>query len=60
MTMADERHSAGEARSVSLGHSERGRVVVVIYTEWNPRVRIISAREATPKERRQYESAKHS
>jgi uncharacterized DUF497 family protein len=31
-------------------------LLVVAYTERNRRVRIISARQATPRERRQYES----
>jgi len=38
--------------------SSATRLLVVAYTERNGRIRIISAREATPKERRQYESGK--
>ena len=52
----DPDHSEGELRFLSLGRSEAGRLLVVSYTERGSRVRIISAREATPKERREYES----
>ena len=44
-----------EDRFVTIGGDAVGRVLVVAYT-WRPdRVRIISARAATPRERRQYE-----
>ena len=55
MTISDDAHSE-EARFVSIGRSESGRLIVVAYTERKDRVRIISARVATPTERRQYES----
>ena len=48
--------SQGEFRFLSLGRSEADRLLVVSYTERGPRIRIISAREATPRERRAYES----
>jgi len=35
-------------RFVSIGLSEAGRFLVVAYTERGPRIRIISARQATP------------
>lgn len=56
VTIADPTHSRQEARFVSIGLSEAGRLLVVTYTERNGRIRIISAREAAPRERRQYES----
>ncbi len=52
----DIAHSEGERRFRALGVSERGRVLVVIYIERGAAVRIISARQAEPKERRYYES----
>lgn len=52
----DPDHSEGELRFLSLGTSEGGRILVVSYTERGARIRIISAREATPRERREYES----
>jgi len=42
-------HSDGEARFLSLGRSERSRLLVVSYTEREGPVRLISAREALPK-----------
>ena len=57
MTISDDFHSRAEQRFISMGRSESGRLIVVVYTERDQRVRIISAREATPRERRQYESA---
>ena len=45
----------GERRWVTLGADARARVLVVVYTWRNERVRLISARRATRSERRQYE-----
>ena len=44
-----------EGRFVTTGMDALGRVLVVVYTWRENRVRIISARAATPRERRQYE-----
>lgn len=52
----DPVHSGAELRFASIGLSEAGRLLVAAYTERDQRIRIISAREATPRERRQYES----
>jgi uncharacterized DUF497 family protein len=56
LTISDPDHSIGEYRFLSMGHSVRNRILVVSYTERENRIRIISARTASPKERRQYES----
>ncbi|NOT43367.1 MAG: BrnT family toxin [Acidobacteria bacterium] len=52
----DPEHSCDEARFVLLGVSIRLRVLVVVhaYREAAGIIRIISARRATPRERRQY------
>ena len=55
-TIPDPDHSEGEHRFLSMGRSVAGRVLVVSYTERDARVRIISARPATARERRMYES----
>jgi uncharacterized protein len=60
VTIADPVHSRREARFVSIGLSEAGRLLVVVYTERERRIRIISAREAAPRERRHYESPDRS
>jgi uncharacterized DUF497 family protein len=44
-----------EERFVTLGMDALGRLLVVVYTWRDEDVRIISARRATPAERRQYE-----
>jgi len=54
-TIIDPLHSAGEERYVLTGLSNRNRLLVVVHTERGARIRIISARLATNKERKQYE-----
>lgn len=44
-----------EERFVTLGMDALGRVLVVAYTWHGDEIRLISARRATPSERRQYE-----
>ncbi len=56
LAIVDPDHSEGELRFLSMSLSAAGRVLVVAYTEREGRTRIINAREATPRERRQYES----
>jgi uncharacterized protein len=56
LTISDPDHSVGEFRLLSIGHSSFNRILVVSYTEREDRIRIISARTASPQERRQYES----
>ena len=55
----DPAHSEAERRSKRLGHSLRGRVLVLVYTlrrtkDGTETIRIISARQASRKERRAY------
>lgn len=51
----DEDHSIEERRFIILGESNGGRLLVVAYAERGKDTRMISAREATPKERKNYE-----
>lgn len=51
----DPDHSDLETRMLLIGASERLRILVVVYTERGEKMRIISARRATPIERSQYE-----
>jgi len=55
-TITDRAHSIDEERLVIFGTSERSRVLAVMFTERGPRVRVISAREATRPEREAYEA----
>ena len=50
-TFPDEAHSEDEMRFVTVGVSQRGRLLVVAHTERNDTIRIISARRATRRER---------
>lgn len=47
--------STDEERFLTLGSDPLGRLLVVVYTWRGQRVRLISARQATRKERRRYE-----
>jgi hypothetical protein len=54
VTIEDTRH--GEQRFVTIGPDILGRVLVVVYAySGEEDIRLISARRATPKERRVYE-----
>lgn len=55
LTIPDPLHSDEEERFVTLGESHRRRLLVVVTTDRGNNVRIISARIATRKERKDYE-----
>jgi len=46
----DEWHSDDEHRELIVGYSERSRLLIVVFTEREDSVRIISARKATRRE----------
>jgi len=54
LTVKDEITAVDEPRMLTLGRDAMGRVLVVAYTWRGERIRLISARHATPSERRQY------
>ena len=56
ITIYDPLHSKDEDRFVILGMSNKNRILVVVHTDRDDRIRIISARKAIKKERKQYES----
>ncbi|MEH1860544.1 MAG: BrnT family toxin [Nostoc sp.] len=51
----DEWHSVGERREIIIGHDQDDRLLLVCFTERANVIRIISARLATKKERKDYE-----
>ncbi|MGH9896227.1 MAG: BrnT family toxin [bacterium] len=51
----DPRHSLGETRLALLGYSQSNRLLAVMFTERGDRIRLISARTATRRERHHYE-----
>jgi len=53
--VADSRYSAEEERFVLLGLSQGMGLLAVMYVERGEAIRIVSARRATPRERRNYE-----
>jgi uncharacterized DUF497 family protein len=55
ITQRDELNSEFEERFMTIGLSLISRVLFVVHTERIERIRIISAREATPTERAVYE-----
>jgi uncharacterized protein len=60
ISVYDDTHSESEDRWITLGQAENGQLLVVVHTfdeidAESAHVRLISARKATPHERRQYE-----
>ena len=55
ITAVDPDHSTDESRYITVGSSNRGRVLMVAHVERGDRIRIISARTLTRTERRDYE-----
>ena len=51
----DPDHSDNEERYLMVGQSNRRRILILSYTERGNRIRLISAREVTPNERKTYE-----
>ena len=51
----DPEHSADEPREIIVGYSQRQRLLLVSFTERSPKIRIISARPATRRERQSHE-----
>ena len=51
----DEDHAGDERREIVIGHSVKRRLLVACFTVRAGRIRIISARKATRRERKDYE-----
>ena len=54
-TVRDPDHSTDEERYLIFGMTKQGKYLVVSYTERQERIRLISARQMTARERRAYE-----
>ena len=54
-TYPDIDSSEAEERYINIGLSVKNRVLVLIHTERQSKIRIISCRKATARERRHYE-----
>ena len=55
ITVPDPDHSEDEERFITIGWSNRRKLLMVSHTDRNDRIRIISARELTRNERKAYE-----
>ena len=55
MTFYDPDHAEDEDRYITLGMAKNGRLIFVSHADRGDRVRIISAREASKRERNGYE-----
>jgi uncharacterized protein len=55
ITISDPDHSIDEQRHIDIGSSDKGHILVVVYTERGSNIRIISYCKATLSERRFYE-----
>jgi uncharacterized DUF497 family protein len=54
-TFGDPDHSQDEGRLITVGYSARGRLLVVSHVERGGATRLVSARRATPRERKRHE-----
>jgi uncharacterized protein len=54
-TFDDPDHSDDENRCITVGYSSRNRLCIVVHTEREGALRIISARQATARERKRHE-----
>jgi uncharacterized DUF497 family protein len=53
--LPDPTEPSGEERAIMIGHSDHGRLLLVVFTDRGDRIRVISAREPTRHERHGYE-----
>ena len=58
LTGYDPDHSAEEDRFVTMGNALTGRLLIVCHTDRDQRIRIISARLVTRRERKEYEDGR--
>ena len=59
LTYPDVDNSETEERYVNIGGSAKDRILVLIHTERQGKIRIISCRKATARERRYYEESEY-
>lgn len=58
VTIYDPVHSEDEDRYITIAESQRRRLLVVVFSDRDDRVRISSARDATRREREDYEKGR--
>jgi hypothetical protein len=57
LTIEDPDTLLQEERAITVGHSYSGRTVVVVHVDRGDRIRIVSARSATRREKKVYEES---
>ena len=57
ITFLDAEHSIDEERYITIGLSNKARLLMVAHAERNNRIRIISARKVTKNEEKYYQEA---
>jgi uncharacterized DUF497 family protein len=53
--LPDPTDPSGEDHAIMMGHSDHGRLLLVVFTDRAERIRIIGARMASRRERHEYE-----
>jgi hypothetical protein len=56
-TFPDDLHSSNEERFINIGLSANGLILVLTHTHRQDKIRIISCRKATARERKYYEES---
>lgn len=56
VTADDRQHFEQENREIIIGHSQKVRLLFVCFVEGTGSIRLVSARQATRQERKQYEN----
>ena len=56
LTFPDPDYPHGETRYITIGESAQGQLLIISHTDRGKRIRIISARGVTRRERRIYEN----
>jgi len=57
---SDPDHSQSERREILIGHSAQARLLLVAFTDRQGKIRLISARRVTRRERREYEESQQA
>ena len=57
LTITDPDTYLQEERSITVGHSFSGRIIVVVHVDRGDNIRIVSARPTTRKEKKAYEES---
>ena len=56
----DPDHSESERREILIGHSMQARLLLVAFTDRQGKIRLISSRKVTRRERREYEESQQA